>query len=65
MTNPLVTDISHHNPTPDWAKLHAGGTIGVICKAVKGAMQELKDTGMVSSSRMASRAVSSVTPSIS
>jgi hypothetical protein len=32
-----------------------GGTIGVICKAVKDAMQELQATGMVSSSRMASR----------
>jgi hypothetical protein len=32
-----------------------GGTIGVICKAVKDAMQELKDTGIVSASRMASR----------
>jgi 2-methylisocitrate lyase-like PEP mutase family enzyme len=47
-------------PIPDVAALGfqamiTGGTIGVICKAVKDAMQELKDTGMVSSSRMASR----------
>jgi hypothetical protein len=47
-------------PIPDVAAMGfqamiTGGTIGVICKAVKGAMQELKDTGMVSSSRIASR----------
>ena len=32
-----------------------GGTISVLCKAVTDAMQALKDTGLVSSSRMASR----------
>ena len=32
-----------------------GGTIGVICKALKDVFQELKDTGMVSSSRLATR----------
>jgi hypothetical protein len=32
-----------------------GGTIGVICKALKDAFQELKDTGTVSSSRLATR----------
>jgi 2-methylisocitrate lyase-like PEP mutase family enzyme len=32
-----------------------GGTIGVICKALTDAFQELKDTGMVSPSRLATR----------
>jgi len=36
MANPLVVDISHWNPTPDWAKLKAGGTVGVIHKATEG-----------------------------
>jgi lysozyme len=36
MSNPLVIDLSHHNPTPDWAALKAGGTIGVIHKATQG-----------------------------
>jgi len=32
-----------------------GGTIGVIFKALKAAYEELRDTGMVSASRMAAR----------
>jgi hypothetical protein len=32
-----------------------GGTIGVICKALTDAFQELKETGTVSSSRLATR----------
>lgn len=36
MSNPIVVDLSHHNPTPDWAKLKAGGTVGVIHKATEG-----------------------------
>jgi lysozyme len=37
MTNPIVIDISHHQPDPiDWAKVKAGGTIGVIHKATEG-----------------------------
>ena len=31
-----VIDLSHHNPTPDWAKLKAAGCIGVIHKATEG-----------------------------
>jgi len=37
MPNPIVVDISHHNPTPDWQALKAGGTLGVILKATEGA----------------------------
>lgn len=33
--NPLVIDLSHHNPEPDWARLKAGGTVGVILKATE------------------------------
>lgn len=36
MTNPICVDLSHHNPTPDWAKLKAGGTQAVIMKATEG-----------------------------
>lgn len=36
MTNPICVDLSHHNPTPDWAKLKAGGTLAVIMKATEG-----------------------------
>jgi GH25 family lysozyme M1 (1,4-beta-N-acetylmuramidase) len=36
MPNPVVVDISHWNPTPDWAKLKADGTVGVIHKATEG-----------------------------
>lgn len=36
MTNPLVIDLSHHNPTPDWQELRDAGTIGVILKATEG-----------------------------
>jgi len=36
MANPVVVDISHWNPTPDWAKLKAGGTVGVVHKATEG-----------------------------
>jgi GH25 family lysozyme M1 (1,4-beta-N-acetylmuramidase) len=34
--NPIVVDLSHWNPTPDWAALKAGGTVGVIHKATEG-----------------------------
>jgi lysozyme len=37
MADPIVIDLSHHNPTPDWAKLKAGGVVGVIHKATEGA----------------------------
>lgn len=37
MPNPIVVDLSHHNPTPDWQALKAGGTLGVILKATEGA----------------------------
>jgi lysozyme len=36
MANPVVVDLSHWNPTPDWSKLKANGTIGVIHKATEG-----------------------------
>lgn len=36
MANPVIVDLSHHNPEPNWAKLKAGGTIGVIMKATEG-----------------------------
>lgn len=35
MPSPVV-DLSHWNPTPDWAKLKAGGVVGVIHKATEG-----------------------------
>lgn len=36
MANPIVIDLSHWNPTPDWATLKANGTVGVIHKATEG-----------------------------
>jgi GH25 family lysozyme M1 (1,4-beta-N-acetylmuramidase) len=37
MTNPIVIDLSHHQPDPiNWAALLAGGTIGIIHKATEG-----------------------------
>lgn len=36
MTNPIVIDISHHQATADFAKVKAGGTVGVILKATEG-----------------------------
>lgn len=36
MTNPIVVDLSHWNPTPNWGQLKAGGTVGVIHKATEG-----------------------------
>jgi GH25 family lysozyme M1 (1,4-beta-N-acetylmuramidase) len=37
MSNPIVLDISHHQPDPiDWAKLKANGTVGIIHKATEG-----------------------------
>jgi len=36
MPNPVVIDISHHNPTPNWAQLKANGTLGIIHKATEG-----------------------------
>jgi len=37
MPNPAIIDISHHNATPDWQALKAGGTMAVILKATEGA----------------------------
>jgi lysozyme len=34
-TNPVIIDISHYQPQPDWKKVAAGGTIGVILKATE------------------------------
>lgn len=34
MPSPVI-DLSHHNPTPDWAKLKGGGVAGVIHKATE------------------------------
>lgn len=34
--NPLCIDVSHHQPEPNWAKVKAGGTVGVILKATEG-----------------------------
>jgi 2-methylisocitrate lyase-like PEP mutase family enzyme len=47
-------------PTPEVERLGftvmiTGGTIGVLCKALTEALQELRDTGTVSPSRLASR----------
>ena len=36
MTAPICIDLSHHNPTPDWAKIMAAGVAGVIFKATEG-----------------------------
>jgi lysozyme len=36
MANALVLDISHWQPEPDFAKLKANGTIGIIMKATEG-----------------------------
>lgn len=36
MANPIVVDLSHHNPEPDWKALRKGGTQGVILKATQG-----------------------------
>lgn len=36
MSNPIVIDLSHWNPTPDWKTLAAGGTLGIIHKASEG-----------------------------
>ena len=37
MANPIVIDISHHQPDPiDWQKVKSGGTIGVFHKATEG-----------------------------
>lgn len=33
---PQVIDLSHWNPTPDWATLKANGIVGVILKATQG-----------------------------
>jgi GH25 family lysozyme M1 (1,4-beta-N-acetylmuramidase) len=35
MPSPVI-DLSHHNPTPNWAQLKAGGVVGVIHKATEG-----------------------------
>jgi GH25 family lysozyme M1 (1,4-beta-N-acetylmuramidase) len=34
--NPICVDLSHWNPTPDWAELKAAGTLGIIHKATEG-----------------------------
>ena len=36
MSNPIVVDLSHWNPEPDWLALKDGGTLGVILKATQG-----------------------------
>lgn len=36
MSNPVVIDLSHHNPEPDWDALLDAGTLGVIHKATEG-----------------------------
>jgi len=37
MPNPVIIDISHHQPDPiDWGKVKSGGTVGVILKATEG-----------------------------
>lgn len=36
MSNPIVIDISHYQPTPNWKAVKAGGTVGVILKATEG-----------------------------
>jgi 2-methylisocitrate lyase-like PEP mutase family enzyme len=46
-----VADVEHLG----FKVMITGGTIGVICKALRDALQELKDTGTVSSSRLATR----------
>lgn len=35
MVSPVI-DLSHHNPTPDWARIRQAGVIGVIHKATEG-----------------------------
>ena len=34
--NPIVVDLSHWNPTPNWKELALNGTLGVIHKATQG-----------------------------
>lgn len=36
MASPPVIDLSHHNPTPNWPQVKAGGVIGIIHKATEG-----------------------------
>lgn len=36
MANPVIIDISHYQDGPDWPKLKANGTVGVILKATEG-----------------------------
>lgn len=36
MANPIVIDISHYQPTPNWEKVRDGGTVGVILKCTEG-----------------------------
>jgi lysozyme len=36
MHDPSVLDLSHHNPTPDWARLVNTGIVGIIHKATEG-----------------------------
>jgi len=37
MADPIVVDLSHYQPTPDWQKLKAAGVVGVILKCTDGA----------------------------
>lgn len=36
MANPVVIDLSHWNPEPDWEALYANGTVGVVHKITEG-----------------------------
>ena len=36
MAAPLVIDLSHHNPNPDWNQVKAAGVVGIIHKATEG-----------------------------
>lgn len=36
MAAPVVIDLSHHNPTPNWATLVTNGVVGIIHKATEG-----------------------------
>ena len=36
MAAPLVIDLSHHNPTPNWQQIKVAGVVGIIHKATEG-----------------------------
>lgn len=44
MASPVI-DLSHHNPTPDWARIKAAGVLGVIHKATEGTGYKDPDRG--------------------